>query len=313
MAATPGETPEQPTAPEQPTDSEQPATAPGAPQPASEEHPAPVDPAAQESSTLPLPAQETAQAAKPDTRPRPEYGEYAPEGWEWKPEGEESAATPAAQGSGVRQGGAAVGAASPNVQGVPHNLGADLPRPSRKGASQGGSGAPYRAAAPASAPAAASAVQAQQGQAQQGGAPALQQKPANTADRVITILLLVFGAAGALYSMLALVGLKSMFTVLEDAPGVTTLTPPGWLDLTGKLAGLALMLMYVLVLVFSLRRLRARKIAFGAPLAAGIVAFITVVVIVSAAMLQTPELMTIMQDPEASTKLLKYLQGAPGA
>ncbi|PIJ11573.1 hypothetical protein BMH32_07125, partial [Leucobacter sp. OLJS4] len=40
------------------------------------------------------------QAAPADPRPRPAYGEYAPEGWSWTPPQEASAADPAGSRSG---------------------------------------------------------------------------------------------------------------------------------------------------------------------------------------------------------------------
>lgn len=305
--------------------------------------PEPAAPAVDPGAATPVPAR--------DSRPKPEFGEYAPEGWEWKPEGaaDEAANTPGVgtrtPGAGGAGTGAAGGAAAPaTVQGVPHNLGANLPRPARKGSagrgaaaagggsaqgrqapggqapgaqSQGGpsqhtAGAPYRAPAAGDAPAPHQAAQFQQAQLQapgQGGY--AQQKPANLGDRVITILLLVIGAFGALYSALTLMGLRNMFAMMEDAPGVTELTPPAWLDMTGKVAGMVVLVLYGLMLVYSIRRLRARKLTFWVPLVLGVVVSISVIVIVASAMFSTPELMEIMSDPSASAELLEYLQGFP--
>lgn len=176
------------------------------------------------------------------------------------------------------------------------------------GASQHSSGAPYRAAAPGQPDA---LRQAPQYHAPTPGPGGFQQKPVNMGDRVVTILLLVVGAFGALYSTLTLMGLRSMFVVLEDAPGITELNPPAWVDIAGKVGGIALLVFYGLVLVFSIRRMRARKITFWAPLAAGVLATVAVFAIMASAMVGTPELMQVMTDPQASTELLEYLQGFP--
>ena len=259
------------------------------------------------------PAAPVTQQAR-DTRPQPEFGEYAPEGWEWKPEDADSSPDASKPSSPVQAG---PGAASPTpatVQGVPHNLGAGIARPSRKSATQGGSGAPYRASAQGQAPKQApqQTPQAPRFQAAPQGAPGYQ-KPANMGDRIVTILLLVFGGFGALQSAFAMMGMKTMFSLMEDAPGITSLTPPAWLDVTGKAIGLGLLVLYGLVLVFSIRRLRAGKLTFWAPLAAGVLAFIVVVAVVGTAMMQTPELMEVMRDPQASAQLLEYLQGFPAS
>ena len=275
----------------------EPTTDPGAPAPE------------QVTPTLPVPAP----AAQPDTRPRPEFGEYAPEGWEWKPEGDDAAPSSGTSvGATPQRPGAGRPAAAGTVQGVPHNLGSGIARPSRKSAPKSAaaapsSGEPYRAQG--------SAQPAAPRQAQQFQPPAQgmagYQKPPNMADRIITILLLVFGGFGALQSAFAMMGMSTMFKVMEDAPGISALTPPAWLDLTGKITGMVLLVLYGLVLVYSIRRLRARKLTFWAPLAAAMLAFIVVVTIVAAAMVQTPELMEVMRDPQASTELLNYLQGFP--
>ena len=128
------------------------------------------------------------------------------------------------------------------------------------------------------------------------------------ADRIITILLLVFGGFGAMQMAFGMMGMATMFTMIEGAPGIESLTQPAWVDVTGKVVGMVLLVLYGLVLVYSIRRLRAGKITFWAPLAAGVLAFLAVVVVVASAMVATPELMTVMSDPQASADLLNYLQ-----
>lgn len=260
-------------------------------------------------AAAPAPEQPAPPATTPDTRPRPEFGEYAPEGWEWTPKDDAAKTAAAPNAAAIRPGGPAAragGSTPANVQGVPHNLGAGTALPSRKGTSQGGSGTPYRAAAPGQP---AAPTQPAQYRAPAQGSAAAQQLPARTGDRIVTILLLVLGGFGALQSAFAMMGMSTMFVFLEDAPGITELSPPAWIDLTGKVVGIALLVLYGLVLVYSIRRLRARKLTFWAPLAAGVLSAIVVIAIIAGAMIGTPELMELMRDPQASAELLEYLQG----
>lgn len=272
---------------------------------------APANAAAPSSEVAP--AQDAAPAAAPaapPARPRPEYGEYAPEGWEWKPEGDALAESPAVAGTAGAAGvpNAPGASTAGSIQGVPHNLGAGSSRPTRKAASQQSSGAPYRAAPGQQAPPAANAA-ANTGAAAGFAGSAV--KPPSMADRVVTILLLMVGAYGALQFALAMMGLESMFALMAEAPGVDELTTPGWLGMTGKIVGMAILVFYGLVLVFSIRRMRAKKLTFWVPLAAGVIAFIAVTVVIASAMFATPELLTIIGDPERSTQLLEYLQSFP--
>lgn len=236
-----------------------------------------------------------------DKRPKPAYGEYAPEGWEWKPEGTESAeevSTPASAGSS-----APTTPASGTVPGVPHNLGAGSALPPRSaaatpqqpGVTQSGSGAPYRAeGAPQAAPAATpnSAV-----------------KPPRPADRVVTILLLVAGLFGALQAGLAMISLGSTFKLIGSAPGLEDFTAQAWLDPTGKVLGIALLAFYGIVLVYSIRRLRAGKLTFWVPLAAGVIVAVFVIAVVMIAIITNADLMNVIGNPEKSTALIEYLQG----
>ncbi|GAA2843823.1 hypothetical protein FB468_3284 [Leucobacter komagatae] len=279
-------------------------------------------PAPQAPETSQAPAAPPTPPAPParDTRPKPEFGEYAPEGWEWKPEGAEQAAGSAAAATRqpvVGQAGGQGSTTPPTVQGVPHNLGAGIARPSRQAPAQapaqtqGGAGAPYRGPSQSQAP--GQQPGPQQARQFQGAAPGTPGyvKPTNMGDRIVTILLLVFGGFGALQSAFVMMGLSTMFNVMEGAPGISEITPPAWADLTGKAVGLALLVLYGLVLVFSIRRMRAGKITFWAPLVAGVVAFIVVMAVVAAAMMQTPELVEVLRDPDASRQMLDYLQGFP--
>ena len=281
----------------------EPAAQPTAAQPTAGAHPASEEPTAAQ----PVTAQQPTAAPPADSRPAPEYGEYAPEGWEWKPPVEEE--RPAAQ-SGVAHAGQAAGGSAPvsgTVPGVPHNLGAGSARPSKQ------SGTPYQAPPAAQQqgtqrqPQAQQQTQQQPGFQPQPGQPGAQRRP-NPVDRVFTVLLLALGAYGAVQSAFAMMGMGTMFEIMGEAPGIDGVTVPAWLDITGKVFGIAILAFYGLVLVYSIRRIRAGKIAFWAPLTAGVIVTVLMVAVITIGIALTPELMSAMADPERSSELLKYLQ-----
>lgn len=259
-------------------------------------------------------------------RPQPEYGEYAPEGWEWKPEAE-ATPEPGAAESGLRgsSGAPAWGARSSQQQpeqsaarasgagpvpGVPHNLGAGSALP-HKGArtSQQGDGAPYRAEAPAQKPQQFQAPTGQQPQQPQQPLPGV--TPATrprSADKIITIVLLAIGAIGALQLAAACFGMSTTFAMLGDTPGIEPFTGPSWLGTAGKVTGVVIFALYALTLIYSIRRVRAGKLTFWVPLTAGVVALLIVIVLTLVAMLNTPELMASISDPTLTQKLMENAQ-----
>lgn len=253
-------------------------------------------------------APEQTQAA----RPRPAFGEYAPDGWEWKPEG--AVAEPAAAGG---QGSTPNTSMPGTVPGVPHNLGAGstLPRKNaRAAATQQTGGAPYVGEAPKhpgvhpgvqSAPQPGGQHAGVQNQLAGQGA---QAKRPSMADRIITALLLTVGAFGALQSGFAMFGLGRQFAMMADVLGVSDFTAPSWLELTGRIAGIAVLAFYALVLVYSIRRLRSGKLTFWVPLVAGVIVFVIVFIVSIAALTTSPELMQAMSDPESLSKLLAFAE-----
>lgn len=261
--------------------------------------------------------QETAPAH--DRRPVPEYGEYAPEGWEWKPEpsGDEDHAPTAVSQPGVNP---PATPAAPNARahgtapltGVPHNLGAGSALPSKQAARTGqahrGDGSPYQG----------SPQEPRQRAAQHGGttpggvagaAPGVGAARPRPVDRVITIVLLVIGAFGALQTGAGLFSFGTTFQIMfADALGAENVAVPEWLPLTGKIAGVALLALYAVTLIYSIRRLRAGKLTFWVPLTAGIISVLTIIIISTAAIFSSPELMQLASDPTAASQLLEQLQ-----
>ncbi|MGR0219647.1 DUF6264 family protein [Agromyces sp. ZXT2-6] len=176
-----------------------------------------------------------------DERPRPQYGEYAPEGWSWQPQAEQR--TDAA---------------------------ASAPAPA-----YGAAGA-----APTSASADAAAG-----------------RGVRRGDAIATIILLVIGLFGAAYNALLLTLLPSVATdtFRQTAEILGTELPardfvPGpqvpSLILFGTIVQLVL---WVIALAWSVRRLRARRLAFWVPLVIGAVAFVVFYVLMAQILLSDPE------------------------
>ncbi|GAA1598760.1 DUF6264 family protein [Leucobacter chromiireducens] len=244
--------------------------------------------------------QQPAQSQPVQPRPaQPEYGEYAPEGWEWKPEGSDAAPQ----------------AAAPSNLGVPHNLGAPAAagatgatgtqpqahqqqQPNQQQAQpftqQPGDQQAYRAAAPQPGPVYG-----------MPGAP----RP-RTGDRIITIILLVFGAFGALSVARSFFGLESQISLMGTLIGMDEPKVASWVGTLGMVSALVVLLVWALNLLFSIQRMRARKITFWVPLVAAVIAFIIVMVVPMIAMNGAPEIMQqIEADPNgALSKMLESLQ-----
>lgn len=248
------------------------------------------------------------------TRPQPAFGEYAPEGWEWKPEGTEQTATPSATPPNATAASSAPSAPSTSgaLAGVPHNLGAtpgnsgssstranttqpeQSAGPGSAGSHNAGDPAPYRATeAPPAAP-----EFVQQG--------AITAPPPRIGDRIATVLLLGFGALGALIMAQSMLGLGTSFLMMAEALEVKDFELPAWVSTLGTISGLAFFAVYAVVLIFSIRRMRARKITFWVPLTAGAVIFVAAMVITTIAMMAIPELMEAASDPGAVQKFWDY-------
>ena len=246
---------------------------------------------------------------------QPAYGEYAPEGWEWKPEGADAAPQPDA----------------PRTLGVPHNLGAPASA-TTPGAAAPGTGSASQAP---TAPSNVGAPGAQQPGTQQPGTQQPgEQQPGNpqayraaapqpgpvygmpgpdrprTGDRVITIILLVFGAFGALSVARSFFGLETQISLMGTLIGIEEPRVASWVGTLGTVSALVVLLVWALNLLFSIQRMRARKLAFWVPLVAAVIAFVIVMVVPMVAMGGAPEIMQqIEADPNGSlSKMLESLQ-----
>lgn len=264
----------------------------------------------------------------PPARPaQPAFGEYAPEGWEWKPEPvaaeltqDGTASASAAPGtSGQNAAGApAAGSGSPassatpqTLAGVPHNLGAPGAR------NAGGAGAPAGAAPLPPVPPGA-AEQAPDGsyRASTPPAPLTYVPPAGGAprprigDRVITIMLLVLAAFGALNISSSFFGLERQIGLSATMLDIESPKIASWIGPLGVVSGLVVLLLFALTLIYSIQRMRAGKLTFWVPLTAGAIAMIIMIVVPMVAMSGAPEIMEqLSTDPSGSLdKMLDYLQ-----
>lgn len=228
------------------------------------------------------------------------------------------------------------------LPGVPHNLGVtgaiNPPAPSGTGGSPAQSdtdaapgphgtspahqGEPYRAPHPGGVQSGqygerveGGADQATKEPASQDAAPAPEPQSATPetgkrsrpADRIITLILLGVGALGALYSASTLYQLPNTLVLIAGLLGAEDVTVPEAVNTLSTIGALTILTLYALTLIFSLRRLSARKLTFWAPLTAGILAVIISTVFTFSAMMITPEIMQLASDPDAVDKLLAGL------
>jgi hypothetical protein len=79
----------------------------------------------------------------------------------------------------------------------------------------------------------------------------------------------------------------------------------------GMVSGFAVLLLFAVTLIFSIQRMRARKLAFWVPLAAGAVAVLLALIIPMIAIGGAPEIMQQLEnDPTGSLeRMMQYLQG----
>lgn len=255
-----------------------------------------------------------------DQRPRPQYGEYAdsahPASTTPPAEGTVPAAPEAPQSAHVPQQPAnpapladrPSGKYGSALPGVPHNLGVGASDKSNakfagaepQQAQTPQHGQPYRASEPAN-----QAPQPVQFGAQ--GAPA--QRPNRLADRIVTIVLLVMGAFGALQTALPLMTIgASLSDLAVNAFKLEDFTVSSSVTTLGTVGAIVILSLYALVLIFSVQRLRAGKLTFWAPLAAGFIAMVLAFVIYAIALAQSPELLQASMDPDAMQQMLDYAE-----
>jgi hypothetical protein len=191
-----------------------------------------------------------------DERPKPKYGELAPEGWVWKPPQPETPADPPA-------------AAAPTPASVqpPASVG-QTPQWGR----------PTGAAAGGSAPDAAGPAKPRSG------------------DRIATIILLaagLLGTANMVTSFLTLPVVMQQFMELQNIPGVYAADADA--SSAGAIGATVLVVVYVLALVISIRRMRAGRLTFFVPIIGAVLSFIVNLIVVMVAILADPNILGSLQ------------------
>lgn len=261
-------------------------------------------------------ASETVPAAPepaPTERPRPAFGEYAPEGWAWQPPtaadtpGQDPAAAAASPhtqpaGTAAPQFGSNLPGGAPSAQppgaanarprtvaGVPHNLGVGQQRP--------GTQQPFTPPANVQGPTS-------------DQTPPVAPVKKRRGDRIATIVLLVLGALGALNFAAALLILPQTFALMAEAFEIADWTAPASLATIGTVGVFVVLGLYAVVLIYSVQRMRRGKLAFLVPLIGGVIALIVVLVIMGIATSQAPELFA-EASPERLQKMLDLLSQQP--
>lgn len=236
-------------------------------------------------------------------QPRPQYGEYADPG--------ENQGAPAAQpgddrGESAPAASVAPPAAVPSVgrlPGVPHNLGVS-------GAARAATPAQSTpTSAPQPPPRAQQAPMQQAPMQQQAATPQPAAAPAKRSiDRIITVLLLGVGAYGALNLGFSLLQLRAQVALAAEILKLENFVVPQQVGTIGTVGAIAVLALYALTLIFSIRRMRARKLTFWAPLAAGAIAFLVFVAAATIAYVQSPELVQAMAQPDAIQAIFDYAE-----
>ncbi|QJU53967.1 DUF6264 family protein [Herbiconiux sp. KACC 21604] len=192
-----------------------------------------------------------------DERPKPKYGELAPEGWVWQPPQErQPESAPTAPPAPSPTGPASAGPTSLAQQ------------PSRQPASQ-------HWAAPTP------------GTEVPGAAPAPRR-----GDRIATMVLLVIGAFWSVNTAFGMFSLPAALQQAMDILGISgTYTAYDTANSAGVTGGVLTLLTFALTVLYSLRRLRANKLAFFIPIIGAVVAFVISIVVYTIAMTADPALM----------------------
>lgn len=210
-----------------------------------------------------------------DERPKPKYGELAPEGWSWTPPSDAHPDSPATAdaGAGAPEGVPGSGSGSDSTgkpAGTPRWPAPTTP-PVQPGADAGradaGTGAPEPGVP---------------------GAPTVPKR----GDRIATMILLVIGAFWSINSAFGMFSLPEALQQAMDILGIEgTYTARDTANSAGVTGGVLTLLTYALTVVYSLRRVRANKLAFFVPLIGAFIAFVISFTVYIIAMTADPALM----------------------
>jgi amino acid transporter len=93
--------------------------------------------------------------------------------------------------------------------------------------------------------------------------------------------------------------------------GIDGFSAPAALTTIGTVGALVVFALYALNLVYSLQRMRARKLAFWVPLATAVIAGIVTFAFLMFGVYQVPELLQRLAEPDAMQTILDSLATTP--
>lgn len=219
----------------------------------------------------------------PTERPRPAYGEYAPEGWQSPvPPLEQSPGQPSSQPPTGPAPASTASQAKP-ISGIPHNLGVTP-----------GSGA----TTPQTQTQTQTPDQVQQQEPPQqdpallppGHTPETTQPVKRTVDRIVSVFLLLMGAYGALTLAVGMMNLGQQLYVFADAAGLEDFQPPASTGIIETIGAIVILSIFAIMLIWTIQRLRRKQLAFWVPIVAGILAFLVAGIFGTVLALQVPDL-----------------------
>ncbi len=126
-------------------------------------------------------------------------------------------------------------------------------------------------------------------------------------DRIVTIVLLVVGALGALNSAASLYSMSNEFERWGQVLEVGGFSVPASLTTLGTVGALLVLAVYALNVIYSVQRLRARKLTFWVPLVAAVLAGIITFTFIMIGIYQVPELLQRLAEPDAMELILSSL------
>ncbi|CAN5280550.1 hypothetical protein BH09ACT6_BH09ACT6_21050 [soil metagenome] len=194
-----------------------------------------------------------------DDRPKPKYGELAPEGWTWKPPAPQDSDVPVAAGapgSGNPSGDARGTTPPPPPGQVPPRFGvASNARPDEPRSDRNPVGGP---------------------------------QPIRAVDLSVTSLLLFLGVLCSASMLPALFDFSTVLAQAAAAQGYGSFAPSAAANTMGVVAGIVTIVLQLLSIVVSVRRISRRKLAFPVPLAIGVVTFVVWVAAITFAFFNDP-------------------------
>lgn len=125
-------------------------------------------------------------------------------------------------------------------------------------------------------------------------------------DRIFTIVLLVIGAFGALNLASAAMNLGRQLHQVASAAGLDNYTLPAATGVIESVATITILSIYAVFLLWSVHRLRNKRMAFWVPLVAAALAFIALTIFMGIVLMQSPELIENV-TPENFDKIMQNL------